>query len=84
MKRYKIILPTSEKCDSLGIRFEGMATRTQMWLMGVCSGVNFIQSSIKLNLILAGQSFVIETNDFDLINKINVHLSSYGCTVTTM
>ena len=90
MKRYKITLPTPERCTELGIKFEGLAIRTQMWLVGVCHGVAFTKTAnlratdnIRFNLFLTTkQSFSVETNSRSMIEQVSDHLHQYGCTVT--
>lgn len=32
---YRFYMPTPERADSIGIRYEGLETRTRLWLMGV-------------------------------------------------
>ena len=90
MKRYKITLPTPERCTELGIKFEGLAIRTQMWLVGVCHGVAFTKTAnlratdnIRFNLFLTTkQACSVETNSRSMIEQVSDHLHQYGCTVT--
>lgn len=83
MKRYKITLPTPERCTELGIKFDGLATRTQMWLMGVASGVAYCAGKARFNLFLAGKtSFDVETNSDKILFNVTDHVNQYGCTVT--
>ncbi len=86
MKRYRIQLPTSEQCKELGIKFEGQVMRTQLWLMGVASGVSFMSAhvpadceQIKFNLSFATtQCFYVDTNSDNLIAQVADYLKSYG------
>jgi len=80
MKRYTITLPTPERCIELGIKSQGLATRTQLWLMGVASGVSYSGGVNKFNLFLVGKnSFDVECNSFMIINQVRDYLMAYGC-----
>ena len=72
-----------ERCIELGLRFDGLATRTQMWLIGACHGVAFCKGKTRLNLFLANkQAFFVETNSQRMIEQVSDHVNQYGCTVT--
>jgi hypothetical protein len=82
MKRYKITLPDNQLCDAMGIKFEGLETRTRMWLMGVASGVAYSKTSQRFNLFLAGRDgFTVETNSASVLEGVTERLESMGCSI---
>lgn len=79
MKRYKFTMPTPERAKALGVKYENLGIRTQMWLMGVASGISYVNGDTHCNLSLAGKrDFIIETNSTVVINNIKDRLESYG------
>lgn len=81
MKRYKFIMPTPERCKELGIKFEGLAVSTQLWLMGVSSGVAALEGKDRFNLFLAGRNcFDVDTNSEKVLFVVTDRMEQYGFT----
>jgi len=80
MKRFKFTAPTPERCIELGIKFEGLQTRTQLWLMGVASGVAYISGN-HFNLCFANRrNFLVDTDSMTVLNNVKDWLEAYGYT----
>lgn len=82
LKRYKITLPTKELASALGIKFEGQSIRTQLWLMGVASGVSYCRSGATFNVTFTKlDMFYVDCNSQCIMQRVEDHLSSYGCKI---
>lgn len=82
MKRYKITTPTPERCIELGVKFEGINMRTNLWLQGVAQGTSFFQNANRFNVFFTTrQHTYVETNCPCLIQGVTEFLSQYGYTV---
>jgi hypothetical protein len=78
--KYIATLPDQDRCKALGIKLEGLETRTRLWLMGVAFGVfHATGRSIQASFPTGGK-VTIETSDQNILNHIKEHLESYGCT----
>lgn len=82
MKRYKLTLPTPERCTALAIKFEGQEVRTRLWLMGLAYGVSLCPGTNRFNLSFTSNTkFYVETNSSMIINNVRDYLEPYGVTV---
>jgi len=82
MTLYRIQLPTKEQCAALGVKFEGQALRTRLWLLGFASGVSFCNRDDIFNLNFTTDThFYVECNNNTIINSVRDYLKPYGITV---
>lgn len=74
-------MPTPDRCRELGVKFDGLAIRTQHWLLGVATGVGACDSDQCCNLYLGSKnSFDVETNYDTILNVITKRLEDIGFT----
>ena len=82
MKRYRIQLPTKELCEAMGIKFDGQVIRTQLWLMGVASGVSYCSGTNRFNVSFVCKTyFYVDCNSSMIINNVRDYLEAYGVKV---
>lgn len=77
----KFTMPTPERCTELGIKFDGLYTRTKLWLMGYASAIAAVDAG-KLNIVFgARNTFTVEVNKYEkIISGIMERLTEYGFT----
>jgi hypothetical protein len=81
MKKFKLLMPTPERCTDLGIKFEGLYNRTQLWLMGVGFALDRSDSKTEFNITMAKRTeFEIETNNLLFLAAVIDYLTAYGFT----
>lgn len=78
----KFTMPTPERCTQLGINYEGLYTRTKLWLLGYASAIAAVDAG-KLTIIFgAKNTFTVEVNyDGAVLKGIADGLTRYGCTM---
>lgn len=76
---YRFYMPTPEQANSIGIRYEGLETRTRLWLMGVA----FANHQLTGNplQIHFSDGFTLVSDDEKLVQAIQTHLNDYGYTM---
>ena len=76
----KFTMPTPKRAMELGIKIEGLYSRTQMWFMGISSALSWT-SGIHTTLVFPNKNTIIfETNSSTVANNIKDRLAEYGFT----
>lgn len=80
--KHKFTMPTPERCIALGIKHEGLYSRTQMWFMGVASALSWV-TNVHTGLTFPKGAFILETNSATVLNNVKDRLAEYGFTHET-
>lgn len=80
MTTYRFTMPTPEEAKAKGIKFEGMETRTRLWLTGIAFANSSLTGTPFSVVFSTPTSFTIATDQTKLIYDIKSWLDSYGYT----
>ena len=42
LMKIQFTMPTPERCTEMGIKYEGLYTRTKLWFMGIASALSWV------------------------------------------
>lgn len=71
-------MPTPERCQVLGVKFEGLHNRTLMWLTGVSCGISYVSGAHFAVILSPRSSFTVETDSSTILNNVKDRLEAYG------